>query len=334
MKKQLVILFILLTVGHLANAQKEYKLAKATGWLRLNVNNAVVEGYDGKDIVFMTEKTETGQVDERAKGLVAVSSSGYTDNTGLGISVVENGQDINVNMVSKTSIGILTIKVPQQIKVSFVNNNNSLFYAYTTNNSTMTNELVLKNLKGEIEVSTNNQKIKLENNTGPMNIKTVNGAIEGVFGGDIKGPISIISVYGYVDITLATSTKANLELGSSYGKVYVDKAFNIDFEKKESEKKEASITTDKSSSVNGVGSISSNKEVSTTISLSGSTAVDKDKKTHTIITDSPYTIGFDGSSVYSGTFSNSGEKIKGKLNGGGIALILKSTNKSIYLRQQ
>ncbi|KQC00876.1 hypothetical protein [Pedobacter sp. Hv1] len=334
MKKQLVILFILLTVGQLANAQKEYKLAKATGWLKLNVNNVVVEGYDGKDIVFMTTKTETGQVDERAKGLVAVSSSGYTDNTGLGISVVENGPDINVNMVSKSSIGILTIKVPQQIKVSFVNNNNNLFYTYTNNNSTSTNEIVLKNLKGEIEVSTNSQKIKLENNTGPMNIKTVNGAIEGIFGGDIKGPISIISVYGYVDITLATNTKANLELGSSYGKVYVDKAFNIDFEKKETEKKEATITNDKSTTLTGVGSSSSNKDVSTSITLSGNTSVNKDKVQHGIDATTLLTDNFGTFSSSSVNFSSSGEKIKGKLNGGGIVLILKSTNKSIYLRQQ
>ncbi len=359
MKKQLMILFILLTAGLVANAQKEYRLARTTGLLKLNLKNAVIEGYDGNEIIFSGQGVESAEVDERAKGLVAVSSSGYSDNTGLGISVSESGGEINVNTVSKTPIGVVTIKVPQQIKISLINNNNS--FAFTTNSGSVTDELVLKNLKNEIEVSTYSHKIKLENNTGPMNIKTVRGSIEGVFNSDIKGPISIISVYDYVDVTLPSSTKANLELGSSYGKIYVGKEFKIDFDKVDADKKQvwmngdnitianapftyvttttnkdgsnvqSNITTSSSSS-----SSSGNRTKSTTqggTAASGVTGSTGDQSRTKIYSEGGTQTLFNGDVTFSSNLFGSGEKIKGKVNGGGIDFILKSTYKSIYLRQ-
>jgi hypothetical protein len=361
MKKQLMILFILLTAGLVANAQKEYRLARTTGLLKLNLKNAVIEGYDGKEIIFSGQGIEPAEVDERAKGLVAVSSSGYSDNTGLGISVSESGGEINVSAVSKTPIGVVTIKVPQQIKISFVNNNNS--YAFTTTGGSVADELVLKNLKNEIEVSTYSHKIKLENNTGPMNIKTVRGSIEGVFNNDIKGPISIISVYDYVDVTLPASTKANLELGSSYGKIYVGKEFKIDFDKVEADKKQAWINGDNititnapftyvtttttntnrdrgdgqsSSTAGGVGGSINNKNKATaqssttTSGATGSTGAQS--RTKTLDGSGTQTL-LNGDFTYTTSLFSGGEKIKGKVNGGGIDIILKSSYKSIYLRQ-
>jgi hypothetical protein len=85
----------------------------------------------------------------------------------------------------------------------------------------------LKNLTNEIEVSTSYNKIKLENNTGPMNIKTLYGSVDAVFANDIKGPVSIVSVYGYVDVSLPKSTKANVKLATSYGKLYAAEGLKI-----------------------------------------------------------------------------------------------------------
>jgi hypothetical protein len=295
MKKQFIILLTLLSTSLAVNAQKEYRLTKSSGQLKLNINGAIVEGYDGKEIIFSSQNTAKSEVDERAKGLVAISGSGYTDNTGMGISVTENGQEINVNTVSKKSIGIVTIKVPHGIKVSF-NNNSNLYHE----------ELILRNLKSEVEVSVAYNKIKLENNTGPMNVKTVYGSVDASFNNDVKGPISIISVYDYVDISLPSNTKANLELGTSYGKLYSAKEFAIDIDKVDPEKaKERSTTT------RLTGAQASGFGLSTTTTVSGG--------------DFPAT-------VYS--FSSSGERIKGKINGGGLDLIFKSTYKNVYLRQR
>lgn len=314
MKKQSIILITLLCAGLFANAQKEFRLAKSTGQLKLNINGAIIEGYDGKEVIFSSKDAKVDEVDERAKGLVAVSGSGYTDNTGMGISVTENGQDAVVNMVSKKPIGILTIKVPQNMKVSF------------TNNSTLySDELFIKNIKGEIEVSTTYNKVKLENNTGPMSIKTVYSPIDASFNSDIKGPISIISVYGYVDVAMPSSSKANIELGTSYGKLYAGKEFKIDFEKAETDKNTERGTY----SISG-GNQTTNSNVNTKVESGTSSA--SGTSTTTIISGPNFSSG--RGLTYSMGSYNSGDKIKGKLNGGGIDFIFKSTYKNVYLRDK
>ncbi|TKC10009.1 DUF4097 domain-containing protein [Pedobacter polaris] len=307
MKKQSIILITLLCASLFTNAQKEFRLSKSTGQLKLNINGAIIEGYDGKEVIFSSKDAKIDEVDERAKGLVAVSGSGYTDNTGMGISVTENGQEALVNMVSKKPIGIITIKVPQNMKVSF------------TNNSTLySDELFIKDIKGEIEVSTTYNKVKLENNTGPMNIKTIHSPIDATFNSELKGPISIISIYGYVDVAMPSSSKANIELGTSYGKLYAGKEFKIDFEKTESDRKtDRGIYT-----INGAQTTSGSI---TTKTESGSTPARATGGT--IITSG------NGLTYSIGTYG-SGDQIKGKLNGGGIDFIFKSTYKNVYLREK
>jgi hypothetical protein len=216
MKKHLILLFSALTITSASYAQKEYKLAKTSGHLTLNTAGAIIEGYVGNEIIFSVPKSEDEDTDERAKGLRVISGSGFTDNTGLGIDVSVKGEEITVNPVTKDRTAILTIKVPQNIKISFTNTS-SINQA----------ELVLKNLKNEIEVSTSYNTIKLENNTGPMNIKTLYGSVDASFGIDIKGPVSIVSVYGYVDVSLASVTKANVDLSTSYGKLYAAEGLKI-----------------------------------------------------------------------------------------------------------
>lgn len=312
MKKQFILLFTLLLLCTSAWAQKEFRLAKATGRLNLNLSGAVVEGYDGNDIIFSIQKGEDDAVDERAKGLQAISGSGYIDNTGLGIDVTPNGQDINVNVVGRRLKGILNIKVPQNIKISF-SYNSSMYH----------DEVFLKNLKNEIEVSTTYNKIKLENNTGPMNIKTVYGSIDATFTGAIKGPVSIISVYNYVDVTLPVTTKANVELATSYGKLYAADEFKIAIKK----------------DFSGNQSFNEVRPAATT-TISGSEATVNNVRITARRTDG------DNSSagarngraevfatVYGGEY-RTGENIKGTINGGGVDLIFKSNYKNVYLRQK
>jgi hypothetical protein len=47
----------------------------------------------------------------------------------------------------------------------------------------------------------------------------------------VKGPISIVSIYGHVDATLPAATKANLKMSTSYGEIFVAPEFKIDVEK-------------------------------------------------------------------------------------------------------
>lgn len=294
MKKQLLVLISIMSIAISAAAQKEYKLAKTSGHLNLNIPGAIIEGYAGNEIIFSTPKSKVEVVDERAKGLKMISGSGFTDNTGLGLDVSEKGDEVNVNAVGKGSDMILTIKVPQNMKVSF--NNTSNIYQ---------SEVILKNLKNEIDVSASWNKIKLENNTGPMNIKTLQGSVDAVFSGEIKGPVSIVSVYGYVDVTLPGAVKADVELSTGYGKLYAAEGLKIAIDKNVDEKSQNRPTIN----FNG------------TANLTGVTTIRS---------------GRDRDGLYIADFGSSGrsENIKGKINGGGAAIILKSTHKNVYLRDK
>jgi hypothetical protein len=282
MKKQLILLCSIILIANAVSAQKAYKLAKTSGHLSLNLTGAIVEGYSGNEIIFSLPTAEDAVVDERAKGLRVINGSGFTDNTGLGLDVTVKGEEISVNSVTKDRSAILTIKVPQNIKVSF-NNASTVFQS----------EVILKNMKNEIDVSTSYNKIKLENNTGPMNVKTLYGSVDAVFSSDIKGPVSIVSVYGYVDVSLAGATKANVELSTSYGKLYAAEGLKIALEKNSNEKSET------------------NNNGSFNFSNNGS-----------------------GVTITSNNSSRSSDSIKGKINGGGADLILKSSYKNVYLREK
>jgi len=360
MKKQFIILIALLTTSVIVKAQEEYRISKSTGQLKLNVTGVIVEGYDGKEIIFSGKKIKVEEVDERAKGLVPVSSSKYTDNTGLGISVVENGENVNVNLVAKEPIGLLTIKVPQNIKVSISNYNYNNYAMLSINNSNNNSEdVVLKNLKNEIEVSVYNNKVRLENNTGPMNIKTMSGAVEAIFSSDIKGPVSIISATNYVDVTMSANTKANIEMSTNSGKLYAGKEFKIDLDKSDAEPNYSayalSTLTGNNRIGNGTVTLKTIKDgtVSTTtvaegVSIKENKSANGKSKSGGEVKSEGVSINGTGTSInpiyidnringvaYSfGSAWTGGDRIKGKLNGGGIDLIFKSNNKNVYLRQQ
>lgn len=374
MKKPIFILLLMVGLGTTTYAQHEYRLAKASGTLKITLNNVIIEGYEGKDIIFTGEKSAVEETDERAKGLMMINSSGYSDNTGLGISVSENTQEVVVKSASKKPLGLIKIKVPQGLKISMLENNSRFIISTATKSDP--GEIVLRNLKNEIEISVYHSKIKLENNTGPMNIKTVSGPIEASFDGEIKGPISLTSVTDYVDVTLPNSTKANLEMATGAGKIYAAREFNIDFEKQPITSMSytlssvAPLQVRTSASANTTHGNLSNKDIKITTKAHGNNQVkeividgQKDGTTSTkntkakdfiIVADDVKAVTVDGVKVdthgtgivqsdvvsainydhASSIYFGGGEKIKGKLNGGGIDVIIKSNNKNVYLRQK
>ncbi|MFW0714345.1 DUF4097 family beta strand repeat-containing protein [Pedobacter sp. N23S346] len=299
MKSQLILLFALFTLTLSASAQKQYKLAKSNGKLNLNISGATVEGYDGNEIIFSLPENEDEEVDERAKGLKAFNSSGFKDNSGLGYDVTVTGDDINVNPVSVGNQSKLSIKLPRNIRVSFSNNSN--MYQDT---------VTLKNLKMEIDVSVTGNDIMLINNVGPMNIKTLHGSVDASFPADLKGPISIVSVHGHVDVALPTSVKANLEAMSNYGKIYAADDLKIVINPIANPKENASGQPVKTMIIGkGVQAL--------TIKRLATSGESKD--------ETPV-FGYDG--------GNYSETLNGKINGGGVDLILKSNHDNIYIRDK
>lgn len=199
---------------------QEFKLSKTSGRLEIYLSNVMVEGYNGNEIIFTSLDQEDRKKDERAKGLTAINSLGLTDNTGLGISVVDNGNAVVVHQLKKLSVPHIKIQVPRGVIVS---------YNYQ---SQYGKEVEFKNMSNEIEVSAQYNDIKLVNVTGPLTAKTMYGSIEADFSSEIKEPISIVSVYGFVDVTIPQATKADLELSTSYGEIYVDSGLKIEIGEK------------------------------------------------------------------------------------------------------
>lgn len=218
MKK--IVLFIGMIVAALSVAlAQDFKVAKTSGRIEIKeLNEVTVEGYNGNEIIFSSRDHDREQ-DERAKGLRAISNSGLEDNTGLGISVLEKGNVIEVQQLKKMDGPDIKIMIPKGITV---------FYSHT---SPYGSDVRFKNVENEIEVSTVHNEVYLDNVTGPMTINTVHGDIEASFNANMKNPISIISVHGHVDVSLPVSTKANLKMGTSYGEIFVDPEFKIDIEK-------------------------------------------------------------------------------------------------------
>lgn len=216
MKKQLLTIgLIMVFAGAIA---QEFKLPKTSGKLMINeVNHVTIEGYDGKEIVF-SSLDGPREKDKRAEGLRAVSSMGLEDNTGIGLSVIDKGNTVEVAQLKKMDGPKVKIMVPRGVTVA---------YSHT---SPYGNSIKMKNVENEIEISTVHNGVHLDNVTGPMAVKTVHGSIDVIFGTTVKSPVSIVSVHGPVDITIPLATKANISMATSYGEMFVDPAIKIEFD--------------------------------------------------------------------------------------------------------
>ncbi len=217
MKKYLITTLAALMSLTVMHAQ-EFKVAKSTGKLVVNLSSVTIEGTSGNDIVFSTERANKDE-DERAKGLRPISGSGFTDNTGLGINVTDKGTTVEVNQVSQHD-GKVKILVPKGVSIS-----------YSFNKVNNAGKAHFKNIESEVEISVMHNSVELDNVTGPLTVKAIYGGVDAKFNGNMKGPISIVSIYGHVDVAIPVATKANLKMHTSYGEILAASDLKIDLEK-------------------------------------------------------------------------------------------------------
>jgi len=217
MKKHILSIAFGILIAAATTAQ-EYKIAKSTGRLEITeVNHVTIEGTTGNEIVF-TGRNSRGDDDDRAKGLRAVSGMGLEDNTGLGLSVVDKGNTIEVRQLKKMDGPQITIKVPKGVTVA---------YAHTSPHG---DEVEFKNFEGEIQVHSVHSGVRLSNVSGPIDIKTIHGDVDASISTPSKS-INIKSVHGHVDVALPPATKADLRLLTQFGEILVDPDFKIEIEK-------------------------------------------------------------------------------------------------------
>lgn len=145
---------------------------------------------------------------EKAKGLKAVYSGG-TDNTGLGITMLKEGDVLTLKNLRNMHGPSLEIYLPKTIDIEVENHGVS--------------EVSIAGFSSEIEAKTKVGKIEISDVTGPIVAKSSAGSIEIVFNKvNQSSPISIVSSAGDVDVSIPSNTPANLNLKATMGEIYTD----------------------------------------------------------------------------------------------------------------
>lgn len=217
MKKLIITALVALIAG--AAYSQEYKIPKNTGRLEIiDVNNVTIEGTTGNEIIF-TSLDGSRDRDDRAKGLRAISAAGMEDNTGIGLAVRENGTTYEVYQLKKMDGPHVKIQVPKGVTISY------------RHSSPHGSDVKLRNIESEVEISTVHNGVRLENVTGPMNVRTAHGEVEVTFTDNIKGPIYLSSTHGLVDVALPAAIKANVSLSAGHGEIFVDPNLKLEVPK-------------------------------------------------------------------------------------------------------
>ncbi|MGM0467017.1 MAG: DUF4097 family beta strand repeat-containing protein, partial [Acidobacteriota bacterium] len=168
-----------------------------------------VTGYNGKEVIVEARvreklvKEEEIKRNEKAKGLKLVQ----VDTTGLQVIEDENVMRISVSSFKQTVD--ISIRVPYSTSLSIS--------AYDKG------DVKVENVNGEIEVSNHQGNLNLIGISNAVVAHTYDGEIKAVFKSVSPDlPMSFTSWKGDIDVTLPSSTKANLKMKSYRGEVYTD----------------------------------------------------------------------------------------------------------------
>lgn len=223
-----ILFFCWLFCGQLV-AQDPYKIVfdNNTNDRKLEVQSndmeITIDAYDGNEIIINTSGLEP--IPERAKGLKSLSKAGVIDNTGLGLDVSKNGNTISIKQATKSDLKC-TIQMPRNANILI----NESFWKG--------DEITINDMGGEIEIKSKGSDININNVTGPVVAHSTGGDIVVVFSKvSQKGPSSLSSTSGFVDVTMPENTNANLKLNSTSGDIYTDLDIVLDEEKEENKVK-------------------------------------------------------------------------------------------------
>lgn len=213
-----------LTLLGFSQMAKEYKLSpkgdvsQTTIVIENLYADVIIEGTSGSEISIETDDYEG--IPEKAKGLKPLSATG-PENTGIGLSVQQEGNLIKISGASKKADGEYYFKVPKNIKLK------------VDLNSWQGGDFSATGLSNEVEVKTQNGDLDLKNITGPLVAYSLSGDIEVDFSTISQAtPTSITTTSGDVDVTLPASTKGNFKLSSISGEIYTDMDFQFGNEEK------------------------------------------------------------------------------------------------------
>jgi hypothetical protein len=232
--KKLAAGLILMMPGSLLLAQNEYKTEFKNNpdyqiEIQVGSNNVEIIGHDKNEIIITTDFTGE-YVDEpvqmrkerpqRADGLKPITVSA-SDNTGIGLVVEKDDDRFAVLKISKNARNrSYKFLIPDKVSLNIQDIHAEVNTVYN-----------IENFKGEIEVNALNSQVKMKNIFGPVVANATNGNVEIIFTNMTpEKPNSILSVNGYVDVTIPGTVGADLELHTVNGEAYTDWEIDIDKE--------------------------------------------------------------------------------------------------------
>ena len=198
---------------------EEFKLNMTSGRLVVKgVNRVEFIGHSGSEVIIQSAGS-TKKDSDRSEGLKLINGLGLEDNTGLGLSVVKEGNDNVIQELSGRKSRSYIIQVPKDVTIVY------------EHSSAYGKKVKFKNILGEIESTTNHSSVMLDDVSGPITINTVHGDIDCSFTNvNQSNPISILSSHGDIDLSIPQATKASFKIETSWGEIYSDLDINIDRE--------------------------------------------------------------------------------------------------------
>ncbi len=207
------------------------------GMLEVNIQNGgiTVKGYEGKEVTVEAkirgkmiqelEKMEeiVGKMGKKAiqelkekkkraevEGMHRISAPG-----GSGLEIEEEDNKMEISASSWKHTVDLMIQVPYSTSLELQGHNNG--------------DIVVENVKGEIEVGHHNGKLTLKDISGNVLAHTFNGNILVTFIKIEPGkPMSFSTWNGDIDVTFPSNIKANVKMKSERGDVYSDFDIKLD----------------------------------------------------------------------------------------------------------
>lgn len=306
MKTKYILTLGLAMITLLCQAQQDYRLHFPKGKLVIkNVNGVNIEAYDGDEIIVVTDVDDDGnsskceEKTEKTKGLRRISGTGEMDNTGLGLSIVENGNTLEVTQVLNAFHSIdAYIRVPKDVSIKYTNSNVSA------------SDITIRGVSSELEISQSYSDVELIDVTGPMTVQSIYGDVDLDFISlQQSGSVSINATYGEVDLSMPKNSKANMLMKTGFGEAYTD--FDIKVDRKitddDRDKLSKENNSDQDSKSDQFGNFIENiVEGALNATQQAIGGIDSDA-------------GF-------------GSYIKGTINGGGVDVIIRCSYGDIYLR--
>ncbi len=225
--KNLMLSLVFISVANYVIGQNEYKIEMKNSPdskidIQFGAKKIKIVGHDKNEIIITTDfkgefpettpTKENGDLPDRAVGLKPLVPS-PKGNSGIGLIIDKQGDHIIVRKTPQNNITIsYTFYIPNKVSLN-------IMPMHQPGNT----DFEIENLSGEVNIHGLNSDIKMKDVSGPIVANTSNGSVEIVYNNVTPDkPNSILSVNGFVDISLPKDISANLEIHAINGEVYTD----------------------------------------------------------------------------------------------------------------